>query len=371
MKASGIVIVSDVSVGYGSPQVLSLARSLREYYGGDVVVFEPDQPERPAKPERHADLTVERIYTSTHPHSISGQIEYNQQITARINDLRPAILVVCAFLGAAALLKVKVKPPVVIYYGYEHTDGGFLREQRIFKAVADRIDLVIFCEENRAFMDAPRLGLERKPTAILYNGANYARTPIAPGKRNGRLVYAGQIDPVRTLGSYYFEGGLDEFDIDIFGVFQQAPDADAWLRGLAERGARISYNGYLPYGEDFLDNLAEYCFSIVAWAPLSESTRFAAPNKFFDAIAAGVPPLAAPHPICRRIVDRYGCGLLLDGWSLDDFKRGCRKALEMTGSEAYSEMIERSLPWAAEELSWPRQFQKLLPLLERASRFDA
>lgn len=364
MTIESIVVLSDVSLGYGSPQVLSLSRSLRDFFNASLLILEPDQPERPYRPERFADLGVERLYTASHPHSPAGQIDFNLQAAARVRSIRPDMLVVCAFLGAPVLLSVR-RPKLVVYYGYEHTDGGFLREQRTFKALSDRIDVAAFCEENRAYLDAPRLGLESKPTAIVYNGASTTLEPLSMHARNGRIVSAGQIDPERTLGKHLFEGGLDGFDIDVFGTFQAVESPTTWIANLVTRGSRVSYRGYLPYGRDFLEVIRQYSYSLVAWSPQSESTRFAAPNKFFDAIAAGVPPLAAPHPLCQRIIERYGCGVLLDGWTLEDFQRGCARAMELFGTDDYEKMISSGIPRAASELSWESQFKKLAVLLEK------
>ena len=78
-RAPRIVIISEVSVGYGTPQVIRVADSLARALGADVTIFEPDQPERPpvdlARHAQSANVTVRRIYTSSHPYSTAGRIE--------------------------------------------------------------------------------------------------------------------------------------------------------------------------------------------------------------------------------------------------------------------------------------------------------
>ena len=49
--------------------------------------------------------------------------------------------------------------------------------------------------------------------------------------------------------------------------------------------------------------------------PVTTAQRYAAPNKFFDAIACGTPPICAPHPQCVEVIRKWRCGLLVDDWS--------------------------------------------------------
>lgn len=361
MKIESIAVLSDVSIGYGSPQIVSLSRSLRDFFGASISIFEPDQPDRPSAADRYPDLNIERIFTASHPYSESGQIDFTLQLSDALRRMKPDLVVLCAFFGAAALLKSGAGG-AVIYYGYEHTEGVMIREIRTISLLAKRVDCAIFCEENRAALDAARMGLTKVPTAILYNCSDL----ISAGRnmsKNGRIIYAGQIDPDRTYGRRLFSESFDSFAIDVYGVLRNFPDAPATLDAAASRNSSVNYCGELEYGHDFIDLIGNYMYSFVAWAPLSESTLYAAPNKFFDAIAAQTPPLCAPHPLCERIVRRYGCGKILPGWTIEDFVVGVDQALEFAETDAYRRMVEEKLPIAARSLTWTNQFKKLEKLL--------
>jgi hypothetical protein len=110
--------------------------------------------------------------------------------------------------------------------------------------------------------------------------------------------------------------------------------------------------------------ISSYLYSFIAWTPDSESTYYAAPNKFFDAITAKTPPLTAPHPLCVRLIKRYGCGRILPGWGEGDMKTGIDEALAFAQTDAYAQLVDEKLPIAAKELTWEAQFLKLANLMD-------
>lgn len=105
-----------------------------------------------------------------------------------------------------------------------------------------------------------------------------------------------------------------------------------------------------------------YAYSAVAWNPDNENHLYAAPTKFFEAIADGVPPVAAPHPQCRLIRDRYRCGILMAYWSFDSFLKALRKAVNIHGAPEWQEMVANCAR-VASELNWEVQFEKLRAVL--------
>lgn len=359
-----VLTLSDVSVGYGTPQIISLTKSLTEYFDASGFILEPDQPERPPVNHTIPNVQVERFYTSTHPYSLSGRYDYNLQIARRIDEIRPDVLVLSAFVGAGAVLRMKHKPKLVIYYGLEHTDGTMWRALELMPLIADKIDIAIFCEENRAQLDAPRLKLEKKPTLILYNGSSAEVEPLPSYARNNHIFYGGLIHPELTYSDFYLDGDLDEYPIDMFGLVDGYEDKTKVLSELAVRKSRVSYNGYVKGGGALLDILRHYQFSIVMWAPVRESFRYAAPNKFFDAIQAGVPVITAPHPLCKRLVERYACGIVMKDWTLEALKDALDEAKVAPMRGDYAEMVEERLPVARKDLSWDRQFEKLAHFLD-------
>jgi len=354
------VVLSDVSLGYGTPQVLSLSKSLQALFQSRVTILEPDEPERPPVDLKLDDtIEVRRLYTATHPYSPSGQVEFNMHALAELETLKPDVVVLCAFLGAGSLLRMKHKPKIVIYYGLEHTDGTRPFEQNLIRMCADKIDLSVFPEENRALFDTPRLGLDHTPYVVVYNGSSTEVTPLPADARNGKFFYGGLLHPTQTFADYFLDGALDSMPIDLYGIVKGYPSQTDKTTDLVRRGSRVSYGGYLPSGPGYMNMLRSYDFSIVIWNPTTESTLYAAPNKFFDAIQAGVPIVAAPHPLCKKLIQRYQCGITLNGFSLGDLRLGLRQAQALRNSDEYAEMVEKNLPKARADLNWDAQFAKI------------
>ncbi len=351
-----IMVLSDVSVGYGSPQIPSLARSLGNLFHCPALVIEPDQPDRPPVELGLENVSQERIYTLTHPYTWSGHVEYGLACASQIDRLKPDVLVVCAFLGIGALVSMKHKPRLVIYYAIEHTSGEMPAHRQLFNAVAAKIDLCIFPEENRAILDAPRLGLEHTPKVIVYNASEALPTVVPAEARNKRFFYGGTIHPTRTYADHFLLGDLDKYPIDLFGNLEGFASPGDIVNDLAARASNVTYGGYLRGGATYLKRLADYSYSIIIWNPEKEDTLYAAPNKFFDAIAAGVPPICAPHPMCEKLIQRYRCGILLDGWSLSDMKRGFDAALAAMTPPRFEELVSNCI-LARDALSWSRQFE--------------
>jgi len=69
--------------------------------------------------------------------------------------------------------------------------------------------------------------------------------------------------------------------------------------------------------------------------------------------------VAAPHPQCKLILDRYRCGLLMPDWTLEGFLKTVRKAQDLYGSPEWEEMVRRCGRAVAAELTWDAQFDRL------------
>jgi hypothetical protein len=263
---------------------------------------------------------------------------------------------------------MKHKPKIVIYYGLEHTDGDRPFEQNLIRMCADKIDLSIFPEENRALLDTPRLGLDRTPYIIVYNGSSTPVEPLPAAARNGKFFYGGLLHPTQTFADYFFDGALDAVPVELYGIVKGYASPTDKITDLIRRGSRVSYGGYLPSGPKYMNILRNYDFSIVMWNPRNESTLYAAPNKFFDAIQAGVPIVAAPHPICKKLIQRYQCGITLNGFGLGDLRTGLRQAQLLKGTAEYADMVEKHLPRAQRDLCWDAQFEKVEEALANVLR---
>ncbi len=356
--------VSDVCLGYGSPQIPELITSLSDYYSAENLVVEPNRPELPPCHNAFPRLRIHRAANVFSPYTPPGRTEYLIEAARVIRDYRPDLLVICCTYSLPVLFKLSVRPPFVIYYSYESIPfyGDFDMEMN--RQLDGMIDLVIFPEENRAIREIERFGFRGAAKAVLYNCSDLSDLQAEPAdSRNGRVIYFGVIDPVATLAAYYTEPEVQRFPIDLYGSICVASDAERKCF-LQKLGGRIRYCGQLRRRE--LEAVRKkYAYSLVIWNPTVENQLYAAPNKFFESIADGVPPIAAPHPQCKMLIERYGCGLLMPDWSLNGLCFTLEKALRWYARPRWREMIHNCERAVRQELNWPQQFEKLKPHLRR------
>ncbi|HUN65242.1 MAG TPA: glycosyltransferase [Bacteroidota bacterium] len=361
-----IVAVSDVPLGYGSPQIPAFVGSLKKLTGSTTcVVLEPDRIGQPVQHGQFSGMTVRRIFTTMNVYTPPGRIEYLLSAVAEIDRLKPDILVLFCTFTLPLLYRLRQKPGIVIYYNYESVANYPPADRLANKWIEGMVDLLIYPEENRAARDMEYCGFRDIPLGVVYNcpETGGGGTGSVRAQRVRRILYAGTIDRQRTFPDYFADPRIAKFPIDIFGRISGA-EKDDLERKLKTLVGNVRFRGFLD-GQAIARIRSSYLYSIIMWNPVDDQHFFACPNKFFEAIADGVPPIAAPHPQCRMIIDRYGCGILMDDWSLDSFARALGKALTIAGTPAYDELVENCRNAVASELTWDHQFAKLLPHLER------
>ena len=208
------------------------------------------------------------------------------------------------------------------------------------RRAAPLLDVVIFPEENRAVLETGRCGFTKVPKLVLYNVSNRSadgRAPREARQRNGRILYSGTMSMGQTFLNYYLADDVRALPIDMYGPIKGPPgDKQRFLN--ANPGA-LRYHGYID-AVSLAAVRPAYGYSIVSWNPDVENQLYAAPNKLFESIADGVPPIAAPHPQCRLMLERYGCGMLLENWDYDVFLDALQSALHLYGGPERRRMVE-------------------------------
>jgi glycosyltransferase involved in cell wall biosynthesis len=155
---------------------------------------------------------------------------------------------------------------------------------------------------------------------------------------------------------------MQSVPVDMFGLIE-GPEKQESKAEFSKLFSSVRYYGCID--AEALANLRRFCsFSIVMWNPSEENQLYAAPNKFFESIAAGVPPITAPHPQCKMLVDRYKCGIVMDGWDFNSFYAAIQQALKIYGTEQYNIMVENCRKAFVQELNWEKQFEKVKPFLK-------
>jgi hypothetical protein len=354
-----IVALSDVTVGYGTPQLPLLTESLAEHYQAKAEIIEPAQPELAPRHAAFPGLRIRTLRTAEHPHSALGRTEYVLRASEAVNDLSPEVLLVCCTYCVPVLFRLKRRPRVVIYYAVESIPFYGELDVEMNRRAAPWMNIVIFPEENRAALEVGRCGFPGVRKLILYNTSKRRAEiaePVRREQRNGRVLYAGSISCEQTFANYYLGDGVRAMPIDLFGAVKGTEEERR--RFLAQIGGGVRYLGQVS-GAELAGQRPAYAYSIVAWNPNTENQLYAAPNKFFESIADGVPPIAAPHPQCRLLVERYGCGVLMPDWSFEGFHAALAKALRLYETEAWPRMVDGCRRAAERELNWDAQFEKL------------
>ena len=345
---SVLACVSDVRLGYGSPQILAAARHVAGRLGARTVLIEPREPGS-GGPAQLDGMEVTPVEVAE-PYTERGRKEYNEKAAALMDRLRPDALLVCTTYCLPALFKMRFRPRTVLYYYLEVATVYGPADAEMNSRLDGLVDGVVFTEENRAVHFGEQFGLSL-PFCVMYNCVN-GPEPAPERERNGRIMYAGTIRK-------------DTMADCLFAL--RAP-VDVWGRAGAyaarAKSADVKYHGYVEASE--LARLRPgYAYSLVMWRPDNENTRWASPNKLFESIADGVPPVSTPNPQSEALLRRYGCGALLRGYECADLEEGVSLALDRYGTDRYQEMVKGCARAVQKELNWPAQASKLDRMLDK------
>jgi glycosyltransferase involved in cell wall biosynthesis len=193
---------------------------------------------------------------------------------------------------------------------------------------------------------ATRIGVDPTTPIVICQGMFSLKRGDGPGLanlvRSAALLRHGVIVLVGNVGS--------------------APEFES-LRQLASEPA---YSGrvYILPAVPPADLMAYTCGAQLGLIPLQLSAlfRYAAPNKLFEYLAAGLPVVTSDLPVVRRICEEYGCGLLCDPGSPDSIADAINRLLG--DSSMYTAMRQGALR-AAQFYNWERQEQVLLGVYRR------
>jgi glycosyltransferase involved in cell wall biosynthesis len=367
--SKAVATVADTVLGYGSSQILALTYSLAELIGGQHQIFQPFVPQRKFIDLNKKGYCFETIATIEHPWSWIGRMQYLRRAAKLINDSRPDILILPNYNMIPIIALLDYRPKKIIHlvledmeqFGVNYWANHIVMK---IKQLVEKIDLWIFPEQNRAIHDCKMLGIPFDRICLFYNVTTEKPLVRAASDRNGKVIYAGSVDFDRTVAHYLASPPVAAQAIDVFGNLSGSEhQKQDFLAATRASENRLRYLGEIP-AETLAEQLPSYAYSLVYWFPVNWALRNAAPNKFFQAIASGVPALAAPHPQCRLLIERYGCGIVLKDWEFHTFLSGLKAATAIIGASAYQEMVEGCQVACVKELNWNNQFRKIEKLFQ-------
>jgi glycosyltransferase involved in cell wall biosynthesis len=182
-----------------------------------------------------------------------------------------------------------------------------------------------------------------------------------------KILYAGTLDIEMSIACHFVDPSLWELPLDVFGD-SQGKNCNQITLTNALKQARQANKGLNWHGQvsaEVLDSLIpQYAFSLVFWQPTCFALLNAAPNKFFQALAHGVPVITAPHPQCKTYVDRYNCGLVMKDWSREELIRTINLGINLFGTSQYQDMVNGAKRAVSQELNWQTQMKLLMNKLQ-------
>lgn len=402
-----VLILSDVSLGRGTPQLSFLAQSLARA-GATVRVIEPDF--KGTSEVELPEVEMVRIVTLLPPAHPSFAIDYTRACRTQIDEYRPQVVFVTSGWMVPAIATAQHRPFRTIFYAFENKAFQIpvppYSPARWCDFMAETADWILVPEPNRADLDYSRAVAAGK-VVIVYNtcpirdenrplpqivfdeqaylGANsdVAKAVDAGAFTSGkshyqhhgrrelrslgtrqandcRFIIAGELSR-RSLLDALLDPTLVGIQADLFGP----PDGQGSSE-LVEQVLRahpgIRYCGMVS--NDELRRISpNYSFRLVTWGADSINEFFACPNKLFESIADGVPVIGTPQAQIHEVVTAWQCGILAPDWTAAGVAEALQLARRLFETEVYEQFVLNTLE-ARKELNWEAEFQrKILPLV--------
>jgi glycosyltransferase involved in cell wall biosynthesis len=227
---------------------------------------------------------------------------------------------------------------------------------------------------NDAYADelAGRLGVER-PLVVMNCPSRDEAPRIRARRFHQRLGLPDSARVVLYHGGLTEERGIEEL---VAALPSLHPAAHLVLMGygplrdtLVERagepatGGRLHVLPAVPPAE-LLDWVAAADVAAMPIQPTTLNHRLTTPNKLFEAMAAGVPIVAADLPGMAAIVTATGCGVVCDPTNVADLARAINALLDLDAAtlEGYR---RRALAAVADRYHWEHQAETLLAAYTR------
>jgi len=136
-----------------------------------------------------------------------------------------------------------------------------------------------------------------------------------------------------------------------------------WLSFIA--GVRRSVKFWPPVRPDEVTRyLKQFDLEVIYFPPPhSASKLYSFPNKFFEALSAGIGIIVGPSPSMSKVVDMYQCGMTLQGWGINDLRTALNR--EITRDQVIQWKANTSN--ALSEFSFESNKQKFLSLVTGTS----
>ena len=368
-------ILSSQTIGYFTPQIPSFASSLATKLKQSVVIFAPFTTEFPPIEVNFACSNLTIVYQKTtmdYPAQEASE-ERVKFIRRYLEKTQPKLVVVTIGSLLPAITHINYTPKMVIAYLLEltpwPTNPGY-PAFHLWYEFRESIDLFIFPESNRCRIGLQLIGLPEHSTqtTILHNSRifplNLQQTQVT--KRDNAFFYGGGIRKYQTCGEWFLRPEIQNFPINLYGFLLEFDDPDAVAKAFNDHLFKQRYHGMIPADINYFSILSQHAWSLILWnfthENSNENIKYASPNKLYDALACGVPFISGSNPLMVDLVEKYGCGIIMDDFRIETFIKTLNKAMKIFGSDEYDRMIEGCAAAMNNECDWELQFDtKIMP----------
>lgn len=257
--------------------------------------------------------------------------------------------------------KVKIVYDIFDYYADSHSAPKLINKviRKRENHIINNSDALILCSEKRREQIRPAVNSN---TIILHNSPSkmikLKNIDIQGDKRHTkkRLVYVGMLSNGRYLkqiARVITNHPEIEWHIGGFG------ELESYFKKVAENNSNIFFYGKLNYSEAlFLENMSDVMTAI--YNPFIPNHKFAAPNKFYEALMLGKPLIMMKNTGMDHIVSKYHLGEVI---SLDkgEFTPSFESALiKLIGNHNYEELKNKEQLLYSKKFSWDLMEKRLL-----------
>ena len=241
--------------------------------------------------------------------------------------------------------------------------AALVRLERGWARAADRVITV-----NRPYADelAERFDV---PTPIIVMNCSYRYTPppVRPRQFHERLGLQPDTRVVLYQGGFMHGRGVEQ----LIAAIQLVPNAVLVLMGYGSREAEFTATAARPEHEgrmfvlpavpptELLDWVASADVVGVLFQDDTLNHYLSTPNKFLEAMAAGVPVVCSDHPGMGPIANATGCGIAVPPDDVDAIAGALRTIVGAPDAEREA-MRARALEAAHGIYNWESQVQALL-----------
>lgn len=224
-------------------------------------------------------------------------------------------------------LGIKVVYDIFDYYSDSHNAPRIIKNviRGMENYIIEHSDAVILCSEAR--VEQIRPAVPRK-LVIIHNSPSeeILKEEIEMGgnKNNKRLVYVGMLSEERYLREIakVVAGRQDiEWHIGGFGVLE------SYFFELSQKYTNVYFYGKLKYSQTlYLESECDIMTAI--YDPSIPNHKYAAPNKFYEALLLEKELIVARDTGIDDVVENEEVGIVINAYSKEEFIKSFDKALE-------------------------------------------